>query len=60
MRRDAPKPRPRLRVCAACERDDGNDGPRPTGSQLKLVGGVMTYACSAECARKLGWRGDSC
>lgn len=51
-----PKPRrDPSRICAHCGRDDGTEGPRPLGSELRWVGEAMAYACSYECARKLGW-----
>jgi hypothetical protein len=46
----------RFRVCDACERDLGNEGPRPADSELRLVNGEMKFACSTECSRSLGWR----
>lgn len=46
------------RVCTACGRNDGKDGPRPAGSMIKLdfVRNTLLYACSVPCAKSLNWR----
>lgn len=53
--KDQPKRRD-LRVCQCCGRDCGLEGPRPTGSMLKLQGNVLLFACSVQCGVELGWR----
>lgn len=55
MGKTTPAERPSFRVCKHCGRDDGRAGPRPAGSMIRLIQGVMVYACSVPCWRSLGW-----